>query len=216
MKRILIALVVLAFLILPVAPAAFDGEEVTEVKASIEFEFCPWAYDVDGSGYIEIEEALAAIYDYPEEITKAEALQVLNLFYDQASSLIPYVDVIYAIRRDFVEDEFIFFDDSHYKSARLDPIRAVVESDLTDEFKYVANDFDCDDFTWGLMGAFHHNLETAAMPIFAVSVQYEKLGETRYHRMIAFYYNGEMILIEPQSDRFYNVPEDWILRLLIG
>jgi len=70
----------------------------------------------------------------------------------------------------------------------------------------------CDDYAFALMGAFHRDLETAAMPIFVTWVATPSGG----HALISFYYEGEVVMIEPQNDEVFSVPENWTLKLLCG
>lgn len=181
--------------------------------------FDPWAYDINESNYIEIEELHKAIADYQAgKITMSQLLEVINLYTEHIPEIITYKEVAEACRKDFKEVRLLYFDDMHYKSARLKPIRAVVESSEVDKWKWERTYYDCDDFTWALMGEFHHRRDTAAMPIFVASVTYYSRLRKRdvHHRLITFYANGKMTLIEPQNDKFYSVPEGWILKLLIG
>jgi len=71
--------------------------------------------------------------------------------------------------------------------------------------------YDCDDFTFALMGAFHKDYETAAMPIFVTWVP------TIQHALLSFYYGNEIFVIEPQTDEIYWLPEgEWKLGLVCG
>ena len=107
-----------------------------------------------------------------------------------------------------------------------------LESDKTDLEKYVAEDFDCDDFTFRLYGELHKDPELAAMPIFITWVSWETPGswfKRAWARLKAFvtgqraghavlsYYKGAIVkYVEPQNDGIYSIPERWRLDLLCG
>lgn len=88
----------------------------------------------------------------------------------------------------------------------------ILTRDKTDLEKYVAEDFDCDDFAFRLMGVFHQDLRTAAMPIFITWVSMPEGG----HAVISYYNHGQVKIIEPQNDRISDVPKEWGLTLLCG
>lgn len=101
--------------------------------------------------------------------------------------------------------------DASYQEVDESVIKEILEKDKTDLEKYVAEDFDCDDFAFRLMGVFHQDLRTAAMPIFITWVMTPRGG----HAVLS-YYKDNVSIIEPQTDYIFNVPSDWKLMLLVG
>lgn len=102
--------------------------------------------------------------------------------------------------------------DQTYQETDEAVIKEILEKDKTDLEKYLAEDFDCDDFSFRLMGVFHQDLRTAAMPIFLTNVMTSQGG----HAVLSYYHEGKVNIIEPQKDWIYNVPTDWKLMLLNG
>lgn len=102
--------------------------------------------------------------------------------------------------------------DQTYAEARLDKINEILAKDRTEQQLYSAEDFDCDDFAFSLMGGFHRDRETAAMPIFITWVLTEMGG----HAVLSFFHKGQVIIIEPQTDDMLPVPKNWKLMLLCG
>ena len=102
--------------------------------------------------------------------------------------------------------------DETYKEADPKKIKATLEANGTDSQKYIEEDFDCDDFSFRLMGVFHQDEDTASMPIFITWV----LTKWGGHAVLSYYHNGQITIIEPQNDLEFPVPEDWRLMLLIG
>lgn len=110
------------------------------------------------------------------------------------------------------------FADAQYKQIDIYKLLRVLEQDKTDQMVYSRDEngnplewFDCDNFTAALRGAFNKDYETAAMPIFETWVP------TIRHALLSFYYDGEIFVIEPQTDEIYWLPEgEWKLSLLVG
>jgi hypothetical protein len=103
--------------------------------------------------------------------------------------------------------------DQTYQETDDNLIWEILKQDKTDLEKYKAEDFDCDDFAFRLMGVFHQNLRTAAMPIF---IAWVGLPDGYGHAVISYYCSGFVHIIEPQNDDIYVVPSNWSLLLLCG
>lgn len=102
--------------------------------------------------------------------------------------------------------------DATYRELDITKVRTVLSEDYTEKQKYVAEHFDCDDHTFSLMGAFHRDRDTAAMPIFITWILTERGG----HALISCYYEGSIILIEPQTDAIMPMSEGYKLTLVCG
>lgn len=103
--------------------------------------------------------------------------------------------------------------DQSYDEAQESVIGAILIKDRTDLEKYKAEQFDCDDFAFRLMGVFHQDLRTAAMPIF---ITWVGMPDGYGHAVLSYYYNGQVKIIEPQNDDVYAVPKEWSLLLVCG
>jgi hypothetical protein len=88
----------------------------------------------------------------------------------------------------------------------------ILDADQGDKEDYETEWYDCDDFAFRLMGIFHCDREAAAMPIFITWVLLPEGG----HAVLSYYKDGEVKIIEPQTDQVFLVPEDWTLMLLCG
>ena len=122
--------------------------------------------------------------------------------------------------------------DQAYNEADEGVIMEILAKDKTDLEKYKAEDFDCDDFAFRLMGVFHQDLRTAAMPIFITWVSFEisgnifqriwrrikafVTGDIVGHALLSYYKDSKVKIIEPQNDDVYAVPQKWSLLLLCG
>jgi hypothetical protein len=103
--------------------------------------------------------------------------------------------------------------DQSYDEADEGAIQEILSKDLTDLEKYKAEQFDCDDFAFRLMGVFHQDLRTAAMPIF---ITWVGMPDGYGHAVLSYYCKGSVKIIEPQNDDVYSVPKEWSLLLLCG
>ena len=103
--------------------------------------------------------------------------------------------------------------DQDYNEADEGLIRSILEQDKTELEQYQAEEFDCDDFAFRLMGVFHQDLRTAAMPIF---ITWVGMPDGFGHAVLSYYIDGIVKIIEPQNDDIYSVPSEWSLLLLCG
>ena len=103
--------------------------------------------------------------------------------------------------------------DQEYDEANPELIMQILEQDKTDLEKYKAEQFDCDDFAYRLMGVYHQDLRTAAMPIF---ITWVGMPNGYGHAVLSYYKDGKVTIIEPQNDDVYAVPKDWTLILVCG
>jgi len=104
------------------------------------------------------------------------------------------------------------FADQYYKEADEELIQMILDADQGDKEEYETEWYDCDDFAFRMMGIFHCDKEAAAMPIFITWVLLSEGG----HAVLSYYKDGEVKIIEPQTDQIFPVPEDWCLMLLCG
>ncbi|MBA7686002.1 hypothetical protein ES703_94433 [subsurface metagenome] len=110
------------------------------------------------------------------------------------------------------------FADLIYEEIDISHLLEILENDKTDQMTYSLDGngqpierYDCDDFAFALGGAFHKDYMAAAMPLFLTYVR--NIG----HALWTFYYDGEIFVIEPQTDEIYWLPEgEWKLSLLAG
>lgn len=103
--------------------------------------------------------------------------------------------------------------DQQYEDFDLAEVQKVIASDEIQKMKYEAEEFDCDDYAFALMGAFHHNRKTAAMPIFITWVDVSEGG----HAVVSCITKYKTILIiEPQNDKIFPIPTGWSLMVLCG
>jgi hypothetical protein len=105
----------------------------------------------------------------------------------------------------------IFMSDSIYKTTNIDELMRFIKSDPTNEYRYISEYHDCDDFSFQLMGSIH-SVEWGALPFGIVWLS--KPGGN--HAMNIFIDNEHNVfLIEPQNDVFYICPPDHVPYLIV-
>jgi len=152
--------------------------------------------------------------------------------YQEAFNISPWRLLLDTIARAFGAGSIFQLADQSYAEVDEGVISEILDRDKTDLEQYKAEDFDCDDFAFCLMGVFHQDRRTAAMPIFITWVSWEIVGswfkrvwlriksfvtgQRVGHAVLSYYKDGIVKIVEPQNDGIYPVPEDWRLDLLCG
>jgi len=91
-------------------------------------------------------------------------------------------------------------------------IEMILDADQGDKEEWILDWYDCGAFTFRLMGVFHADRDTAAMPILILWVSMPEGG----HAIITYKKGDEAKIIEPQNDDIYGLPSGWGLELLCG
>jgi hypothetical protein len=76
--------------------------------------------------------------------------------------------------------------------------------------------YDCEDRSFACMGAWHLNVDTAAMSTFIVWVTYEQDGEEIAHALNGFCTKEGIYLYEPALYETFVLPEFWLVHVLVG
>ena len=119
--------------------------------------------------------------------------------------------------------------DAKYYAARLDDIRAVLQTTKIDKLPYIIEKdtgveaYDCDDFSFALMGALHANpykpqwMPTGKEAVFITWVWWKEGNNTYGHALnMCVTADKKVYMIEPQNYTIFNVPPNWNLILIIG
>lgn len=106
----------------------------------------------------------------------------------------------------------IYLSDSVYSTTSIDELMSFLKADDTNEYRYVSEYYDCDDFSFRLMGQIH-SVEWGALPFGIVWLTKENNVN---HALNIFIDNEhDMYLIEPQNDVIQVLPTGWIPYLVI-
>lgn len=105
----------------------------------------------------------------------------------------------------------ILLSDSYYKTTTIDELKRFVKDDDTNEYRYISEYHDCDNFSFQLMGSIH-NVDWGALPCGIIWTSTPQGG----HAVNCFIDNQHIFwIIEPQNDKIFELPIDWIPYLVI-
>lgn len=105
----------------------------------------------------------------------------------------------------------VFISDRNYKTTDVGELKRFLKDDKTDEFTYIAEYMDCDNFSFHLMGSIHC-IEWGAIPFGIVWAQTPK-GE---HAVNCFIDNERKFwIVEPQNDSVYELPSNWVICFIV-
>ena len=105
----------------------------------------------------------------------------------------------------------VYLSDSYYKTTTLDELKRFLHDDETNEYRYVSEYYDCDSFSFRLMGQIH-SVEWGALPFGIVWT----ITPNGNHAVNCFVDNERQFwVIEPQNDSVFSLPDDWIPYLII-
>ncbi len=106
----------------------------------------------------------------------------------------------------------IYLSDSIYSTTSIDELIRFLKADDTNEYRYVSEYYDCDDFSFRLMGQVH-SVEWGALPFGIVWLTKE--NNVNHAVNIFIDDEHEIWLIEPQNDNIFELPTGWIPYLVI-
>jgi len=119
-----------------------------------------------------------------------------------------WVDTEYAAERllkQFPEvGSKIYFKDSRYLLVPMDDVKRFLNWDGTDEFTYVSEQYDCDNYELRLWGQINSLPEWAGISL-------GMIWFSKPAHALNFFIDveGKVWLIEPQSDTIFEKPQDW-------
>jgi hypothetical protein len=118
---------------------------------------------------------------------------------------------ITAILQSACAHAIVLLSDSVYSTCPVDELRRFLKDDDTNEYRYVSEYYDCDDFSYRLMGQIH-NVEWGALPF---GILWVKTAQGNHAVNIFIDEDHIMWVIEPQTDEVYLMPSSWIPYLVI-
>jgi len=98
-----------------------------------------------------------------------------------------------------------FISDVDYKTTTKKEIMRFLKNDISDKYNYVSELYDCDDFSFKLMGQ-ASNPSWGALPF---GIIYIKGGGVSHALNCFIDKDRELWLIEPQNDSIFKCPKSW-------
>jgi len=114
------------------------------------------------------------------------------------------------------------FSDQNYRVANLDQVHSLLKKSKVYQLKYQAEEHDCDDYAFALMGYFHYDPDvpkwqsTVDQAIFITWIILEVDGKLYGHALESCCDGAKVYMIEPQNGKIYNVPDNFRLYLICG
>ena len=103
-------------------------------------------------------------------------------------------------------DALLLFSDKKYKTTSITELTRYLKHDLTDQNKYVSEYYDCDDFSYRLMGNISNPL-WGALPF---GILWVETNEGYAHAVNVFIDDNRLVwVVEPQTDNVFKPPESW-------
>lgn len=119
---------------------------------------------------------------------------------------------IYTILKAAYPECPIYIGDREYKTTSVIELKRFLRDDLTDIEKYVDEYFDCEDFSFRLMG----NLSNPAWGSLPFGIMWTQRENDGAHAVNLFIDNNrEVWIVEPQNDNMFKMPNTWHPYLII-
>ena len=133
--------------------------------------------------------------------------------------------------------KYLFLADEKYQAWAVTDVGNFLVNDKTNYKRYIAEDFDCDDFSYMLMGKVTEKHPEIAFGIVWVWISHQTffqqiVGLIRYaltgkvdvhsamiegHALNCYYdyESKKMMMVEPQNDRIFEKPDNWNVHLIV-
>lgn len=99
----------------------------------------------------------------------------------------------------------LLLSDEKYKTTTKKELERYLEEDLTDKWNYIPTYFDCDDFSYALMG----HLSNPDWGCLAFGILWTKVPGGA-HAVNCFISNSHRVyIVEPQNDKIFSLPDNW-------
>jgi hypothetical protein len=118
---------------------------------------------------------------------------------------------IQAVLKEVCPTAVVLFSDSVYRTTTLAELQRFLKDDKTNEYRYISEYHDCDNFSFQLMGSIH-NVDWGALPFGIVWT-----GTPGGNHAVNCFVDDERVLwfVEPQSDSVFSLKEGWVPYLII-
>jgi len=99
----------------------------------------------------------------------------------------------------------ILLSDEAYKTTTKSELERFLKEDIVDKWKYTSTYFDCDDFSFALMG----NLSNPDWGCLTFGILWTSVPNGA-HAVNCFISNsGKVYIVEPQNDDVFKLPDNW-------
>jgi hypothetical protein len=99
----------------------------------------------------------------------------------------------------------LYLSDKQYKTTSIEELRGYLRYDLTSKNKYVSEYYDCDDFSYSLMG----ELSSPSWGCLAFGILWTTTDSGNHAVNVFIDSDHTVWIVEPQTDGVFPLPEDW-------
>lgn len=121
------------------------------------------------------------------------------------------INEVYTILLSEFPEATLYLSDNKYKTVSKEQLKAYLHTNQVSENKYVSEYYDCDDFSFALMGELS-NPEWGALPF---GILWTKVPGGAHAVNCFIDSDHEVWIIEPQNDSIFKLPPDWVPYLVI-
>jgi hypothetical protein len=101
----------------------------------------------------------------------------------------------------------VYISDNKYKTTTVGELESYLKYDIVDSHTYISEFFDCDDFSFALMG----ELSNPSWGCLSFGIMWTDIGNNNKHAVNCFIDKDRAVwIVEPQSDGIFKLPNGWV------
>ena len=109
-------------------------------------------------------------------------------------------------------DAQLYISDHKFKTTTKEELMRFLKYDMTDAYNYTSEYYDCDDFSYALMGTLS-NPKWGCLPfgIMWTGTKFDSEGKATAAHAVNFFIDAsrKIWVIEPQNDKVFVIPKTW-------
>jgi hypothetical protein len=122
------------------------------------------------------------------------------------------INEIYSLLFSQFPDAQLLLSDKNYKTTNKEELEKYLKYDLTDIDTYENEYYDCDDFSFSLMGGISNPIWGSL----SFGIIWVKKDNNSFHALNIFIDSDRRIwMVEPQNDKIFEFPDNWATVLVI-
>jgi hypothetical protein len=114
-------------------------------------------------------------------------------------------EVYTILQAEFGKECKLYLSDREYKTTTVDELKRFLSNDIVDSYKYISEYYDCDDFSFALMG----NMSVPEWSDLTFGILWSGTPNGGHAINCFIDIDREVWIIEPQNDNVFKLPDDW-------
>ena len=99
----------------------------------------------------------------------------------------------------------LYISDTMFQTTTKEELIRFLKEDIVDKNKYISEKYDCDDFSYQLMG----NISSPKWGMLPFGILWSETPNGGHAINCFIDNNREVWIIEPQSDKIFKIPDNW-------